>query len=416
MTTARSDRTHDVVLWGATGYTGRLVAEYLARARPPELRWALGGRDRGRLERVRADLAAIDPRCAELPIVLGDAGEPASLDALASSTRVVCTTVGPYAKYGDELVAACVREGTDYCDLTGEVPWMRRTIDRFHALARESGARIVHTCGFDSIPSDLGVLLLQEYARARHGAPCARVSAYFGESKGGISGGTVASMLHGLDEMKRDPGVRRIFGNPYALDPDPQRRGPDARDRMSVAFDERIGRWTAPFLMARINTRVVRRTNALLGYPWGEQFRYEEVASTGTGARGLLRALAWGGGLAAFAGAVSVPVLRRILEARVLPKPGEGPSPEVREAGYFVMRMVGERDGLTVSARISDRRDPGYGSTAVMLAQSALCLAKDGITSPGGVLTPAACMGMRLIERLREAGLVFEAMDGPPRD
>ena len=263
-------RPHDLVLWGATGFTGEIVAEYLVRwaAAHPDvgLRWALAGRNQAKLEQVRSRLVSIDPTAAELPLITGDSHDRASLDAIARDASVVCTTVGPYAQYGAELVAACVEHGTDYCDLTGENHFIRRMIDAHQTAAEASGARIVNCCGFDSIPSDLGTLVLQDAAEKRHGRPCDRVTLYVDRVKGGMSGGTIASMKNLMEEAEKDPEVRRIFGHPYALNPEGEREGPDGSDARGVGRSP-DGRWTAPFVMAAINTRIVRRSNALLGYP-----------------------------------------------------------------------------------------------------------------------------------------------------
>jgi len=408
MPTPRASRAHDLVLFGATGFTGRLVADRLAHAGEP-LRWALAGRDRAKLERVRDELAAQVPGCADLPILVGDAMDPAAMDAIAADTRVVCTTVGPYARYGAELVGACARAGTDYCDLTGETQFIRRMIDAHHDTARDTGARIVHCCGFDSIPSDLGVLLLQEEMRRRTGHAAEHVTAFFGESRGKFSGGTFASMLNVADEIRRDRSVLKILGNPYALDPDPRRGGPDKGDTKGIGYDRGLHAFTAPFVMAAVNTRVVRRSHALLGYPW-EGFTYREVMSFPGSPRGLAMATGITAALAGFMVAVGVPALRRRLEKR-LPAPGTGPSAEERARGFFVVRIVGERGADRMVVKVADRADPGYGSTSKMLSQSALCLAKDDLPTAGGVLTPATAMGFRLIERLRDAGLTFEVVD-----
>jgi short subunit dehydrogenase-like uncharacterized protein len=408
MPTPRAQRAHDLVLFGATGYTGRLVAERIAHS-GEKLRWALAGRDRTKLEHVRADLAAQVPECAELPLLVGDATDGRAMDAIAGATKVVCTTVGPYARYGSELVAACARAGTDYCDLTGEVPWIRAMIDAHHDRAEQTGARIVHCCGFDSIPSDLGVLLLQEEMKRRHGRAAERVTSFFGESKGRFSGGTVASLLGVVDEAARDPQVRRVVGNPYGLDPDPARGGPDGPDPKGVGYDRAMRMFTAPFLMSGINTRVVRRSHALMGYPW-DGFAYREVMSFPASPRGLALATGITAALGGFLVATRVPALRARLEKR-LPAPGEGPSAEERARGYFVVRVAGEANGDRMVVKVSDRADPGYGSTSKMLSQAALCLALDDLPTPGGVLTPSTAMGFRLIERLRDAGLTFETVD-----
>ncbi|HET9450757.1 MAG TPA: saccharopine dehydrogenase NADP-binding domain-containing protein [Aggregicoccus sp.] len=402
----------DVVLWGATGFTGRLVAEALARGKHGA-RWALAGRDAKKLEQLRAWLASMDPACARLPLLLADAADPASLEALAQRARVVCTTVGPYARYGDALVAACVRTGTDCCDLTGEVQWMRRMVDAHHAEAQRTGARIVHACGFDSIPSVLGTLMLQEHMRTQHQGHLDAVRFYMGRMRGGVSGGTVGSMLQALDEAMQDRGVRRVLGSPYALDPDPRHRGPDGRDQLGVKYSEELGSWTGPFVMASVNTRVVRRTHALLGYPWGEGFRYSEVQAFGPGPRGLARATSTAAGLGAFLGALGVKPLRKLVERR-LPAPGEGPSAEARERGFFEAHLRGEglsrRTGQPVklAGTVAGKGDPGYAATAVMLAQAALCLAQDALPAQGGVHTVGSAMGMALVQRLRRAGMTFE--------
>jgi short subunit dehydrogenase-like uncharacterized protein len=294
---------------------------------------------------------------------------------------------------------------------------MRRMIDAHDAKARETGARIVHTCGFDSIPSDLGVLMMQEYMRAQHDGHCGSIRYYLVHVRGGFSGGTVASLLQARGEAAADRTTRRVMANPYALDPDPKQGGPDGRDRMNVRFSRELGKWTGPFLMASINTRVVRRSNALLGHPRGRDFRYSEAMSFGRGARGMLAAAGFTAGLGAFFCATRVPPLRRFLEKRVLPAPGEGPSAEARERGSFTVRLFGEglsrRTGNTVRLQgtVAAKGDPGAAATARMLAESALCLALDDVPAEGGVHTPASSMGMRLVHRLRRAGMTFEVKE-----
>lgn len=408
------ERRFDVVLFGATGFTGRIVADYLLAHGPADLRWALAGRNRDKLEAVRSALAERHPAAKALPLEVVDASDAEGLARLAESTRVICTTVGPYARHGEPLVAACAAAGTHYCDLTGEVQFIRRMIDRHHETAAKTGARIVHCCGFDSIPSDLGCLMVGEALRAA-GANPTRVKLFLGESKGGVSGGTVASMLQLVEEMKADREVRRMAARPYALDPDPRRKGPDGRDQMGVAFDRDLNMWTGPFVMASINTRVVRRSLALRGHPYGEGFRYAEVMSTGRGFGGWRRATLMAAGIGGFLAAVQLDSIRRFMSRRFLPKPGEGPSEDQREAGYFVVRLLGEGEtpsGETVRRMgvVRGTKDPGYGETAKMLAESALCLAFDGDRLPdaAGDLTPATAMGPVLIERLRRAGMTFD--------
>ncbi len=402
-------REFDIVLWGATGFTGRLVADYLARnylGGESGLRLALAGRSKEKVEAVAQQIGKPD-----LPVIVADSFDRPSLDAMASRAEVVISTVGPYAKYGADLVAACVAAGTDYCDLTGETQFVRAMIDAHHQEAERTGARIVHCCGYDSIPSDLGTLMIQEAFKAKHGRYASQVKMAAGETSGGFSGGTFASMLNVFDEMKENPKLRKILGNPYALNPEGI-RGPDKGDQTGVRFDKDLNMWTTPFVMAAINTRIVRRSHALMGLPWGESFRYSEVMSTGKGAAGWSRAVAFAGGIAAFIGSIAFPLTRPFVVEK-LPSPGEGPSEKTRAEGFFKTRFVALGNGDTMRALVADDRDPGYGSTAVMLSEAALCLALQGneLQSGGGILTPASAMGMRLVERLRKAGLTFEIKD-----
>ncbi|HJL16627.1 MAG TPA: saccharopine dehydrogenase NADP-binding domain-containing protein [Sandaracinaceae bacterium LLY-WYZ-13_1] len=408
-------RRFDVVLWGASGFTGRLVAEYLVRHyADTDLRLALAGRNEGKLEDVRRGLAAIDDRAADLPILTGDSFDRASLDAIAADAEVVCTTVGPYAKYGGELVAACVAYGTDYCDLTGETHFIRRMIDAHQDEAEKTGARIVHCCGFDSIPSDLGTLVVQDAFHERHGRYAEEVRFVAGESRGGVSGGTAASMIELLEEAAEDRSVRRILGDPYALNPEGERTGPDGSDQQGVRYDEDLDMWTGPFVMAAINTRIVRRSHALMGYPWGRDFRYSESMSFGGGPKGLLTSVVVTGVLGGVVAGSALPPVRVLLKKR-LPKPGEGPSAEQREKGFFRVRLVAKgRDEAgnpaTLRGLVEGQNDPGYGETAKMLGESAVCLALDGasLEAGGGIRTPASTMGLRLVERLRDAGMTFD--------
>lgn len=388
-------REHDVILFGATGFTGRLVAAYLKQH---SLRWAIAGRSRDKLAALGLDV----------PIVVADALDAAAVRALAARTTTVCTTAGPFAKYGSALVAACADAGTHYCDLTGEVQWMRRMIDQHHARAVETGARIVHTCGFDSIPSDLGTWAAQQAFIARFGQPARKVTALFGEQSGGLSGGTVASGVETAREAE-DPAIAKLLADPYALDPAPGAR-PLAPDERGIGWEPHLKMFTVPFLMALINTRVVRRGHALAGLPWGEDFVYREVMSTPGNARGAVMAAGIAGGLAAVGFAMRRPRLRDVL-ARRAPQPGEGPSQQVRERGHWKVRFVAERGDDVLHYVAADRADPGYGSTAKMLGEAAMCLALDPLTSPGGVQTPAVAMAQPLLDRLRRAGLTFRAVD-----
>ncbi len=389
-------RELDLVVFGATGFTGRLVAEYLARAgdRP---RWAIAGRNREKLAALGFDV----------PILVADAHDPAALADIARRTKVVCTTVGPYAKYGSALVAACAEAGTHYCDLSGEPAWMRQMIDAHHERARTTGARIVHTCGYDSIPSDLGTWALQQEMIARFGGPAHKVTALFGESSGSLSGGTVASGIETARQGAASRDVRKILANPYGLDPDPLAERPPSPDETGIGWEPHLKMFTLPFLMAQINTRVVRRSHALAGQPWGTDFVYREVMSTPGNARGLAMAATVFGGLGAIAFALKRPWLRDQLAKRA-PQPGEGPSREQRERGHWKVRFLGERDNARLVYIAADPHgDPGYASTAKMLGECALSLALDPLTSEGGVLTPSVAMGQHLVDRLRRAGLTF---------
>ena len=400
-------RTHDLVLYGATGFVGELTAAHLAGHAPPGARIALAGRSRERLAAVRARLPG---PARDWPLVQADATDPASLAALAGATRVVVTTVGPYAKYGLPLVEACARAGTHYADLTGEVLFVRQAVDRYDALARESGARIVHACGYDSIPSDLAVLLLHERAAA-DGAGGLRDVRLTATARGGLSGGTIDSIRTQVDTMRRDPAARRTAADPFALSPDraaePDTPQPSATGRPARTGD---GRWTAPFIMAAFNTRIVRRSNALQGWSYGRELRYSEVMGTGRGPLGAVAAAGVSAGLFAFLAAMTLRPTRALLD-RVLPAPGTGPSAATRERGWFRMAVdASTESGARYHAEIRGRGDPGYAATAVMLGQSGLALALDGDRLPAraGSLTPATALGTVLVERLRAAGHTYE--------
>jgi short subunit dehydrogenase-like uncharacterized protein len=411
--TAPAPRPHDLTLFGVTGYTGRLVAEELLRRARPGLRVALAGRDVAKLERIRASLADVIPTASACPLVVADVADRTSLARMAADTRAIVTTVGPYARYGTPLVEACIEAGTDACDLTGETTWIRTLVDHHHTRAVERGVRIVNCSGFDSVPSDLGVAMVQEFALRTFGAPCRRITNYFGETSGGASGGTIASMLGIIEALKRDPSVRKILGHPYALDPEPRPRGPDGGDALGVGRAEVLGQYTAPFFMAPVNTRVVRRSHALLGRPWGEAFSYRELQSTGAGIAGFSRAAQLAAAIPALFVGLSLPALGPWIAGK-LPAPGEGPTPEQRARGYFVARLHGELDdGRAVYGRVSDTLDPGYGSTARMMAQVGLALVEDPPNGRVGVLTPSTALGMPLVERLRAVGMRWEVATTP---
>jgi len=409
-----AQREFDVVVWGASGFTGELVAAYLAQSYGVDgpLRWAIAGRNRDKLEQVRDNLLPA-PQQARLPILIADGNDPASLAALVTRTAVVCTTVGPYAKYGTALVAACAEAGTGYCDLAGEVQWMARTIPAYQSQTQASGARIVHTCGFDSTPFDLGVWFLQQSMLERHGVAAAQVKARVASIRGGASGGTIASSLNLMEEADQDPAIRRLIANPYALYPKGTPPGRDGADQQGARFDRDFEHWTYPFIMAIVNTRVVRRSNALLGFPWGEDFRYDEAVLAPSRLQATSRAIATGIGMACLA----LRPLRKLAQ-RFLPAPGEGPSAAEREAGSYELYFHGIHPTdrcKDLRVRVTGDMDPGYGSTAKMLGEAAVCLALDEPSVDGGFWTPASAMGGQLLSRLVDkAGLTFELVDAEP--
>lgn len=399
---------YDIVIFGATSFVGQLTCAYLARAYGNQISWAMAGRSRDKLEAVRADINAPN-----LPLIVADAGDPASLDALCRQARVVVSTVGPYALYGEPMVAACVKAGIDYCDLTGETQWIRRMLNKYAESARETGARILHCCGFDSLPSDLGVHHLQREAQQRVGAPCERVKMRVRAMKGGFSGGTVASMVNIASELRANPGLRRELADPYSTCPPgykPAVRQPNVN---SARFDDTAGAWIAPFIMASANTRVVQRSNALSGQAYGANFRYDEAMMMGRGARGRLAAYGLTAALGGFLMGVALKPSRALLTRFVLPAAGEGPSSEAQQAGFYDIRLFGTTaDGQSLRTQVTGDRDPGYGSTSKMLAETALCLSQLDGEREGGFPTPATLMGDALITRLQDnAGLCFKTLD-----
>jgi short subunit dehydrogenase-like uncharacterized protein len=401
----RPMRDLDVVLFGATGFVGKLTADYLARAAPAGARIGLAGRSQEKLERVREGLGA---RAADWPLIVADSGDGAALAELAARTTAVATTVGPYRRYGMALVEACAVAGTHYADLTGETLFMRETIERFDAPAKASGARIVHSCGFDSIPSDIGILVLHEAA-----GELTDTTLVVRRLRGGVSGGTVASLKGTVDDVRKDRSLASVLTDPYALSP---RRNAepdlgDEADLRGAEYSEELGIWFGPFVMAPVNTRVVRRSNALQDWAYGRRFRYREVMSFGSGVLGCARALGVGGGMAALVAGLTLPPSRFLLD-RVLPGAGEGPKEDLVRHGFFVIEVhartpADERWVCHVEAQ----GDPGYGATSVMLGESALGLGLDPDKLPdcAGVLTPATGLGLELADRLRAVGQTFEA-------
>lgn len=411
MNTATSGREFDIVVWGATGFTGALVAAYLLRqyGLDGELRWAIAGRSQDKLDELRNSLG-LGPEALET--IVADSFDSASLEQMARRTRVVLTTVGPYALYGSKLVEACVQVGTHYCDLAGEVQWIRKMIDRHHQRATETGACIVHCCGFDSVPMDMGVWFLQDEAKRRYGSYCESITLLVKATKGAASGGTIASMMNILEEARRDRRVARILVDPYSLNPEGEREGPDERDQQGVRYLEDAKSWTAPFVMAAVNTKVVRRSHALAGYPYGRDFQYQEAIMTGDGPTGYMKGMMAAGAIGGLMTAGAFSPTRKVMGFFV-PKPGDGPDEALRESGFFNLMQIGVLpDGTVLKTRITGDQDPGYGSTSKMLSECAVCLARDELTVDGGVLTPAYAMDGKLLDRLQQkAGLTFELLD-----
>jgi short subunit dehydrogenase-like uncharacterized protein len=402
-------RPFEVVVYGATGFTGQLVATYLAK-RYPGLRWAIAGRDRDKLAALRTRLSDLDPALCELPLLIADSRDGQALREVAEQTIALASTAGPFARYGSELVSACLDCGTHYCDITGEVQWVKRMIAAHHHTATERGVRIVHSCGYDSVPSDLGVFMLQRHAREAHGRACPEVHALSYLKAPMFSGGTFESVFQLVDEALVDPSTRDVFLDPHALEPDPTRAAGSRREPRGPAYEAAASVFSAPSMMGPCNTRMVYRTNALLDYPYGQDFSYEERMPAGKGARGALWATAMTVGMhSAQLGLAFKPV--RAVMRRFLPKPGEGPSEEARLNASFSHEFYAELGEKKLRARFGAGGDPGYGETAKMLSESLLCLATDRAQLPlgGGVLTPGAAMGARLIERLRAAGITISA-------
>ena len=404
------ERQLDIVVFGATGYAGQLVAQYLASHAPADARIGLAGRSAQRLADLRVRLGAA---ASAWPVLVADSADHESVAALARAARVVATTVGPYHRQGLPLVGACASAGTHYADLSGEVLFIRESIDRFHQVAAGTGSRIVHCCGFDSIPSDLGVLLLHRAVRADDAGDLEDTTLVVTALKGGISGGTLASATGQWDEVRTNGEHRMVARDPYALSPD-RRAEPDPGDEPRVGwvrYDRDLGIWVGPFLPANLNARVVRRSNALQGWAYGRQFRYREVTGFGTNRASPVQAAVVSTAMAALVAGLAFRTSRALL-GRFLPGPGEGPSEKTRRKGFFRMEIHARTSaGARYLSLVGARGDPGYAATAVMLGESALCLALDQDSLPGiaGVLTPATAMGAALARQLTSTGQTLTA-------
>ncbi|HEX4855674.1 MAG TPA: saccharopine dehydrogenase NADP-binding domain-containing protein [Limnobacter sp.] len=397
----------DLVVFGATSFVGQILVNYLWQQYGLQggVKWAIAGRDTDKLAKLKKGLGE---QAADLPVIKANAGNEDDLLQLCAKGRVIVSTVGPYALYGSSLVKTCAETGTDYCDLTGEVQWIERMINAHEATAKKTGARIVHCCGFDSIPSDLGVMFLQQQSKDKFGEPCQQVRMRVRKLRGEFSGGTVASMINVTREVAADRSLAKKLANPYLISPERlSTRQPNVK---FSEYDSQAQSWLAPFVMAGINTRVVHRSNALQGYEYGRDFKYDEAMMTGPGLKGRLTSIGLAGGMAGFLVGAALPPTRWALEKFVVPKPGEGPSPESQRKGSYDLRFYGYTGkGEQLVARVTGDMDPGYGSTAKMLGEAAVCLALDMDKKAGGFWTPASLMGQKLLPRLRQnAGLTFD--------
>ncbi len=406
-----SNKKYDVVIFGATSFVGQILCGYMWQRHglKGEVSWAMAGRSRTKLDEVRSDLGS---GSSQIDTLVADADDEAALREMCAHARVVVSTVGPYALYGSKLVGICADMGVHYCDLTGEIQWVDRMITAHEETARRNGARIVHCCGFDSIPSDLGVFFLQKEMARRFNEPARDIRMRVRKARGGFSGGTVASMMNVTKEVMANPSLAKKLGNPFLIAPEnPGTRQPSLK---VPEYDKRARSWLAPFVMAGINTRVVHRSNGLMHWSYGRDFTYDEAMMTGDGIKGRVMATGMTAALGGFFAAAAVPPSRMLLEKFVVPKPGEGPSHTEQEKGFYDLRFYGVgADGEHVEVKVTGDRDPGYGSTAKMLGEAEVCLARDVDGEPGGFWTPASLMGDALIKRLTEhAGLTFTVLDG----
>jgi short subunit dehydrogenase-like uncharacterized protein len=404
----------DIIIFGATSFVGQILTRYMLNqfAVGGELKWAIAGRSQNKLNELKISLGTAGEA---LDTLVADAADEDSLHSLCLSTRVIISTVGPYALYGEPLVKVCVALGTDYCDLTGEVQWIAKMLERYEDEAKKSGARIVNSCGFDSVPSDLGVYFLQHHAKQKFGQTCSSIKMRVKKMKGAASGGTVASMTNIFKEVASNPALRKVLANPYAICPSDHGNAVRQDNMNRPQYDDDFNSWVAPFVMAVINTRIVHRSNALIEGGYSQHFDYNEAMLTGKGLMGSGIAAGVGVGLGGFAMAAVIPPTRWVMEKFILPKPGEGPSIDAQEKGFYDLRFYGKTDdGQEIRCKVTGDQDPGYGSTAKMLGQAAACLAQDISKDDvqGGFWTPASVFGTQLITRLeKHAGLTFEIID-----
>ena len=406
----------DIIIYGASSFTGNLVLEYFFKkySNSPQLKWGIAGRNHKKLSRALTEIKEAYPtqNNIDIPIIVADGYDPLSLDELTKQSKVILTTVGPYAKYGSLLVASCVENGTDYCDLAGETQWIRKMIDTHQSKAEETGARIVHACGFDSIPSDMGVFYMQEEARRKYQKPLKQIQLFVKAMKGGASGGTIASILNVIAEGSANRDIARTVSHPYGLNPNDKKTGPDKRDQASIIYNDELECWTAPFFMASINTRIVRRSNALMNFIYGGDFSYSESTICGKKLTGRLKAIFLTVTLGLFFVGSANSVTRKYIIEKLLPSPGQGPSKEQRQNGFFKLILLGKtKDNEGLSIQVTGDRDPGYGSTSKMLSETAICLACDKIETKGGIWTPASALGAKLLTRLKtNAGMTFKIL------
>ena len=406
---------NDLIIFGATGFTGKLVTEYLIKnygLKNQKFNWAIAGRDKKKLEELKQSFIGIDPQAVNIETYVADSFNSKSLDILTSSCRVIISTVGPYLKYGLPLVESCVKNRTNYCDLTGEVPFIRESIDLFHEKAIDEKVKIIHSCGFDSIPSDLGVLLLQKDSQEKFNKVCDNVNLYVRSIRGGLSGGTISSMININKYIHSSSGKRSVLKSPYSLNPiDKIKNNVRQPVLKSVRWDNSFSKWTSPFLMSGINTRVVQRTNAIAEFSYGENFRYNELSSFDKGLNGFLKACTMLMILAFLQFSMGSKLLLWILKKTIFPKPGEGPSKSKMQSGFFKLKIIGSINKIQKnSVTIFGDSDPGYSATAKMLTESAICilLNQNKIPKKYGVLTPASGIGLALIERLKGKGISFK--------